>query len=498
MYFLSIFSIPSLISKATRSRATRILFILGIAGSITACNKEAVTDDSERKTVNEWILNTMKIYYFWNESLMDKSFDLSEPSDVFFERLLYKRGQETGDRFSWYQASYHALLDQIYAKSLTDPGFAYSVILRGTEAYLQVEYIKPNSNALLAELKRGKLISHVNGTRVRSSNYVSLLEQASLHLNLVRLEGSDSNPQVIADGSIFFEGHTNFNEKPLLMDSLYTLQGSGGDTKKVGYLVYNRFISDRENGTNEYDIELNQRLAALKAGGAEYYILDLRYNRGGYMNCAIRLASALIPAEAYDAYLGSMLFNSTYQLYINQLYGSGGRKDYFVTSIPDGNQHQIPIERIEPEADKLYFLVGPNTASASEILIWGLNVFKSNRIVGSQTRGKFMGSYSLYLENDPVIKCGLQPLVCVYYNASNESGPIQGLLPDIEVPVTDLHPYALGDVREPLLQAAFAAIQPNFTSSAQTRTASPNAPRVKKIYESTENSYPQGAIIETR
>lgn len=469
--------------------------------SLSSCIKNESSLNKHNAEVNDWILSTMKIYYYWNTSLENRTFDMSASSDVFFESLLYKRGQNDGDRFSWYQDSYQALLDNIYAKAAIDPGFAYSVISLNDHIYLQVSYVKPHSNAFLAGLKRGKLISKINGTNVSAENYKSLLNSANLELGMVKINESDSN--ITDDGSLFFSGNTNFFEQPILMDSLYTLHDSGGGEKKVGYLVYNRFIADPESGSNEYDIDLNQKLFALKNKGAEYFIIDLRYNKGGYMDCAVRLASALIPpAYKNTAYLGSMRFNATYQQQIDQIYGTGGKRDYFTDIIYNGQGNGISIQNISPEAGKLYFLVGPSTASASEILIWGLRAFSSNVMVGSQTRGKFMGSYSLYQENNPNITCGIQPLVCKYYDYAGESGPMDGMIPEIQVTPTVLNPYELGDEREPLLQAAFAAILPSYIphtaslTSRAIRTSTLNRIHTRVLQELSGDCGPEGAIVQ--
>lgn len=475
----------------------------------SACVQKETIPDQGAKVVNEWILQNMKTYYYWNQTLEGKSFNFQSPSNEFFESLLYKRGENDGDRFSWYQDSYQALLDNIYAKAPIDPGFAYNIVLINNDTYIQVAYVKRNSNALNAGLKRGKLITHINGTKVTSSNYQSLLGQVNLNLSLVKVDNLTS--QISSDGNIFFQGNTDFFENPILMDSLYTLHDSGGVQKKVGYLVYNRFISDPESDSNEYDIELNRRLATLKAGGAEYYIIDLRYNRGGYMSCALRLASSLIASEYKDLYLGSMRFNADYQVLIDQLYGTGGRKDYFVSTIVDNHGSSTPIQRIEPGDGKLYFLVGPNTASASEILIWGLRAYSNNIMVGTNTRGKFMGSYSLYEENNPTITCGIQPLVCKYYDYNNVSGPMDGMVPDILLTNTSaLTLYELGDEQEPLLQAAFESILPgrittslvqskqHNKSSIHKKESFRNGLNIRVLHESIENSQPEGAIIRKK
>ena len=70
-------------------------------------------------------------------------------------------------------------------------------------------------------------------------------------------------------------------EDPILLHK--TLSRSG---KKIGYLVYNSFVS-------KYDKELNEVFAQFKSDGISDLVLDLRYNSGGSVQTAIYLASMI-------------------------------------------------------------------------------------------------------------------------------------------------------------------------------------------------------------
>ena len=66
--------------------------------------------------------------------------------------------------------------------------------------------------------------------------------------------------------------------------------------KKIGYLVYNHFTPG-PNGYSDrtYDEEMKKIFAGFQAQGVNEFVLDLRYNGGGYENSANMLAGLLIP-----------------------------------------------------------------------------------------------------------------------------------------------------------------------------------------------------------
>ncbi len=66
-------------------------------------------------------------------------------------------------------------------------------------------------------------------------------------------------------------------------------------TQKVGYLMYNSFLS-------QFDEELNGAFADFRAQGVTNLVLDLRYNGGGSVNTAIILGSLISGNPITDVY----------------------------------------------------------------------------------------------------------------------------------------------------------------------------------------------------
>ena len=120
---------------------------------------------------------------------------------------------------------------------------------------------------------------------------------------------------------------------------------------------------------------------------------------------------------------------------------------------------------------KLYILTGSRTASASELIINGLNPYMDVFLIGDVTYGKNVGSISLYDDEDPRNTWGMQPIVVKVYNSDNQSDYSQGFSPDIENKDNKLFIYPLGDTREELLSKALEQITGIPSAGRKTEVA---------------------------
>lgn len=119
----------------------------------------------------------------------------------------------------------------------------------------------------------------VNGTQLTISNYQSLLfgSNETYTLNM----GSYNGTTIIENGKSVDLTKTVLTENPILINKVIT---SG--SHKIGYLMYNAFYAN-------YDSKLNEAFGTLKAEGITDLVLDLRYNGGGSVQTATRLASMI-------------------------------------------------------------------------------------------------------------------------------------------------------------------------------------------------------------
>jgi len=426
----------------------------------SACN-DSDDDWSEVKTnnhVNNWIYEKMSLWYYWYDKMPDKRTLNSNiyPED-YFDKVLYPYNSATkeGDRFSWIQENYVELLNALKGVTPRDLGFEYYT---GNNYYLIV-YVKPNTSAASAGIKRGQHIIMVDNIRVSEGGNNPLAQGKSSYTLTVYDPEDDSTKDIKINVEL------NYAENPIHFYKTIPLTGN----KKAGYMVYNQFTSDKGDNSYSYDKELVNIFNGFISENVTDIVLDLRYNGGGSMLSATYLASALVPNRDVNNIFSKNKFNqkidedlkkeSNYDSYIN---------DRFVNEIGSGRVNRVTIPtlgtHIKSKGGKLYILTGSYTASASELIINGLMPYMGNDIIliGRTTYGKNVGSISLYEEKDAHNKWGMQPIVLQTFNANDESDYYEGFTPLVENQYNefedDTRLKPLGDSDEILLATAIADI----------------------------------------
>jgi len=291
-----------LLSPTLLSISFALLFLLA------SCIKEE-RPTGPNEYVNYWIHKEMKTYYFWNDQI-PSSPDYSLNPEPFFESILYKRGDVTGDRFSWIQENYLELLQMLNGITPYDIGFEYVGYLRAegsTDVLAQIAYVKPNTHAESIGLKRGDFFTKVNGTTLNTTNWKSLLsDEGVATITFINTSTGVTTDKVVTK-------HANYAEDPVFYHNIYEDNGH-----TIGYLVYNFFAS----GTNSsYDKKLNGVFGLFNNAGITELVLDLRYNSGGSMNSALLLGSMIVPNLNTNNVFTKTQFNSSLEAALVKEYG---------------------------------------------------------------------------------------------------------------------------------------------------------------------------------
>lgn len=442
-------------AKATLEDGTIIM-----VKDATVEGKAIIETLSGYKYVNDWIFEEMNIYYLWNKKIpKNPNFDLRP--EKFFGSLLNKYdpvSNPDGDRFSWIQEDYTDLLGSLSGVSSDEIGFEYTFVRTPdpNQYYAIVTYPKIGSDAYHKGIDRGRFITAVDGKNITPTNYRNIFSgtgSKSLTMADFVYNSSTNKYDLTSSGNVSVKMEKNFAEKPIQKDSVYTING-----KKIGYLVYNFFATDKGDKSHDYDKLLMNTLSEIKAKGATEFILDLRYNGGGAVSSAIALASALVKERSTNNVLVKGEYNDLVHAAFKKQYGADYNIDYFIDKIEyDKKEIAVPALNLP----RLYVLVTRGSASASELVINGLKPYMDVVLIGETTYGKNVGSISIYEKDDPKNKWGMQPIIVKYYNSAGFSDFTAGFIPNIEIDefnALELRLVKFGDTEDPLLGRALNEI----------------------------------------
>lgn len=448
------------------------IFSLLICVFFESCEKDDTNSVPKEIAIQNFIWKGLNQYYLWQnevQNLSDTKFtnqsDLNSflygytnPNDLFQDLLNKPKSKfpiegEAIDRFSVLFPDYD-ILEGILSGTTKNNGVEMGLYYKDasqTTVFGIVRYILPNSDASSKDIQRGDVFYGVNGIQLFNdknnpdnplNNLTNLLSKLdSYTLNLANYENGNITP----NGQTVSLTKTVLSENPVFIN---TVINSG--THKIGYLVYNGFYPNFES-------QLNDAFGTLKAQGITELVLDLRYNSGGSIATATRLAS-MITGQFNNQIFAKEQWNAKLE-------------DYYSTNNPQ-TLLNLFTNTINSNAtinslnlSKVYVLTTKSTASASELVINGLEPYINVIQIGDVTVGKNVGSITLYdsptfakEDINPSHRYAMQPLVLKIVNKVGFGDYINGLQPDIFLKENLSNLGILGDQNEPLLSTAIARI----------------------------------------
>lgn len=406
--------------------------LLALSAFMSSCHDKGESTDYTE--TNKWILSNLQTYYYWTDKIPTK-YNLAVKPDSFFNSLLYS----TEDRFSWIEDNAQTLINSLNGVTKSC-GFEMKLYLMqsgSTNIIGQVTYVAPNTPASKAGLVRGDLFTKVNGSTLTTSNYSTLLSSDNLALGLVTYDGNTTT--TLKTVSMVAE---QIEEDPVILDTVYTIGSS-----KVGYFVYKNFIADPGDNTDKYDKEMEAAFGRFKAKGINELILDFRFNTGGAITSAIKLASLIGKGVTTSDVFVHYQYNNLLNTELAKEYGS----DYFYEKfVSEANSVGSQISRVT-------ILTSNWTASASELIINGLRPYMTVNLVGQTTYGKNVGSITIY-DKTGKITWAMQPIILKLFNKLEQSDYTNGFTADYTNKDNNLVIYPLGDTRETMLNMALTNI----------------------------------------
>ena len=418
------------------------------------------TPVSKDVTAHNFMWKAMNLWYFWqadvadladNRFATDKLYSAylqaqGEPDAFYNDKLLFSE-----DRFSFLNADYKELVQSFQGISKSN-GLEFGLSLfSGTEnVYGYVRYIVPGSNAATVDISRGEIFTGVDGKTLNLENYQELLfgSNDSYTLNMASIENNTITPN---GKSVNLTKEANLSENPVFLTRVIETGG-----QKTGYIMYNGF-------TSNYNEQLNQAFGSLKSAGVTDLVMDMRYNPGGSVNTSRLLASMIYGTDTNKLYIRQR-WNSKIQPQLS----SSQLEDYFANSTG-----QTPINSLG--LSRVFVIATGSSASASELVMNGLDPYMEVIHIGTTTRGK--NEFSITLVDIPSNSFiydstkessinsknlwGIQPLVGRNENAKGFFDYTTGFTPDYELREVLSNYGILGNPTEPLLAKALSLITGN-------------------------------------
>ena len=383
--------------------------------------------------VEDFIWKGLNTYYYWQSSipdLADNRFDSRESYATYLSdfdgrlELLFESLLSSKDRFSWIMSDYTELENQL-SRIYKTSGMMYNLVRIGdsNELFAFVRYVLPDSDAATKNIKRGDLFLSVNNEQLTINNYQDLLSSdvGSFSIQLAQITG-----QTIALSGVNVDlVKTEIQENPVHINKIIEL-----NNMKIGYLMYNGFVAD-------FDEELESVFSEFQTQGVNHLIVDLRYNRGGRTSSSIKLASMITGQFSGKVYAQTQ-HNDKLSSY---------NEDYIFEETS-----------VQLKMDRLYVISSEDTASASELLINGLSPYIDVILVGDDTTGKNVGSYTIYdwIDDEGTVNpehtWAMQPITFKIANSDGFADFENGLEAD-HLFLEDLTNLGiLGEIDEPLLE----------------------------------------------
>lgn len=386
--------------------------------TIFSCEKKNI-DKNEPTDVrlNNYMEEKMKDVYYWADEIRDRKPDNNLSPEKFLTEMIYT----PEDRWTHLEED-----PEVVTKSaepdVYETGMGYRVLFFNNQPdYIGiVVYVYPNTPAAEAGLKRGDLIITNNGKALTQTSRMEVLTASEI--NIETGEFIDANTIGIRKEKLHLTAR-KFEITPILVDTVFEIQD-----KKIGYLFYTAFDGNKTSSLTD----LNTAIAKQKAAGIDEFILDLRYNPGGYDFLVQRLTSLLAPRSEVSK--KSILINEEF----NSRHGTNNLR--FDASALSDNL----------DLKKIYVIATNNTASASEVLISGLKPYMQVTVIGGKTHGKYVGGSSFIPKDADLKKWNLSLITFSYTNNKGESVK-GGITPDVEQGEFVDYMPSLGDINDPLL-----------------------------------------------
>ena len=451
-----------------------LMFIL-----FSSCSEDVIIDDEPGKKeetkdekAKKWIESTLRDQYLFYEDMPEKT-NLSLDTEDFFNSLLSDKDGKTRNGSHYYYSYLEEYTPDTKASSQSDSyGFEFASLPSdaGDYYFVWVLYVLPNSPAEEAGLKRGDWILGINDDVKNISNLNVLLSGSAKQFTIGSYDEVTGTFRVEKNLSI--PAARQVENTPFLCDTTFHKDG-----RTIGYMLYNHFtvgLDDYDMNETTYDNLMIEKMRNFQNQGVTEFVLDLRYNGGGNIISAQKLATMLAPQSALDKVFCIL---------------EGNNKQHEKTSYwLEKNE----VGGVNLNLSHLYVLVSSSTASASELVVNALIPYMGREnitLIGTQTEGKNVGSLTIGIDSDYGYL--LHPITFYVFNKERKADYANGFPADIEIEelIVGETLYPFGNERDAMLNAALRKItnKPLRTRSIANKQLPSNqkvsyTPRIRGLY----------------
>ncbi|MFC5045966.1 S41 family peptidase [Aquimarina hainanensis] len=438
-----------------KTKFNLLLLLLSFNALLISCsgdddNTTPNTDNevnNPHQNIHRFIWNGMNQVYLYKENVADLAnnrFSSVNDQNKYFSTFatpeaLYEKLKSTTpkDRFSFLTDDY-IKLEQNFSGVSKSNGMDFGLIraaANSNDVIGYVRYILPGTDAENKGIKRGDIFATIDGEKLTvNSNFGEIFGRDSYTVGFV------SHGDLTPTKSVALT-QVEYAENPVYIAKTIDYNG-----QKIGYLMYNGF-------TGDYDEQLNDAFGQFKTDGITDLVLDFRYNGGGSVRTAIDL-SAMITGQFKGEVFSKEIWNSELTAHFQST-----NPERLINRFQDTTRNGTLLNSLN--LSKLYVLATDRTASASELVMNGLEPYIDIIHIGENTTGKHQASITLYdspnFGREGASKdhtYAIQPLVLKSANKNGVTDYDNGLTPDFEFSESLANLGILGDVNEPFLKSA--------------------------------------------
>ena len=453
-----------------------IVTMFAVLLAFSGCRKEeSVIRDVDK--IDRWVHQTLRENYLWSSQMeVFEATDASLAPESYFETLRYRidrsvpvRDDIYGDRFSALKYVGPATRGGEFLSDTRKNDFGFDVrYFTGNDGirFCQILYVLPDSPADRAGIRRGDRFNGIDASTMPMSQsiYASLMSAQQVTL---RFNYPQKKDVTLVRGEYY--------DTPVLYKTVFET------VSRTGYLVFNHFTPGENN---RFQNELDDTFRYFKEQGIESLILDLRYNGGGELTMARRLASLIARRDM----LGQVWIYKEN----NRCFGNPAafEQESFLT--------ETEIGSCNANIQRLCIITSENTASASELIIHSLKPYYGDNliVIGETTVGKNVGGVEI---TNNRYEWEVHPITIRIYDRNKASGYEEGIepeLPELSEATYD-HPD-IGDFgdreNEVLLKRALQRLEGDDALSDQVLLRN----TTRSSSGRTKTSVPERGLIEAR